>query len=120
MQKELLNYNINLFVIFICYITAILSNTHLFTLENITHLLYGVAMIILGGLTLYCLSLTSKNLILSTKISIIIGPIMALMSLIEGFMYGKGFIINFRVTVLFIMIGGILLFNNSRKLINNN
>lgn len=41
---------------------------------------------------------------------------MTLLSFVEGFMYGEVFIINYRITCLFIMIGGILTFNTGRKL----
>lgn len=73
-------------------------------------------MIILAGMTLYVFILINTNIQLSTKISMIIGPIMAIMNFIEGFMYGEGLIVNFRVARLFIMIGGILIFNSSRKI----
>lgn len=73
-------------------------------------------MIILAGMTLYAFVLINTNLLLSTKISTIISPIIAIINLIEGFRYDKGLIVNFRVVCLFIMIGGILIFNSSRKI----
>ena len=116
MEKVLKNYKSNLIILFICYVVAVLFNTHLFTNGSFIHLLYGFAMIILGGLTLYCLILINKDIMNSAKIATIIGPIMSIIALVEGFMYGEGFIVNFRVVVLFIMIGGILLFNAGRKI----
>lgn len=120
MQNELKNYRTNLFVIFTCLVITTLFNTHLFTSRSVLHLLYGIAMVVLSGLTLYSLILINKNITFSTKIATIIGPAMALLAFIEGFMYGKGFIINFRVTCLFIMVGGVLLFNSGRKVNKNN
>ena len=120
MQKELKNYRTNLVVIFVCFVITILINTHLFNFNSMPHLLYGIAMVLLGGLVFYCLMLNNKDISTSTKIATIIGPIMAIMSFIEGFMYGKGFIINFRISGLFIMIGGFLIFNSARKLKNSN
>lgn len=114
MQNELKNYRTNLFVIFTCLVITTLFNTHLFTSRSVLHLLYGIAMVVLSGLTLYSLILINKNITFSTKIATIIGPAMALLAFIEGF------IINFRVTCLFIMVGGILLFNSGRKVNKNN
>lgn len=119
MQKELKNYRTNLIIVFACYVISILFNTHLFTFGSLIHLLYGFAMVVLGGLTLYCLILINKNLELSALIATIAGPIMAIINFVEGFLYGKGFIINFRITCLFIMVGGILIFNGARKIKNN-
>lgn len=116
MDKIINNHKTNLIIIFICYILAIVFNLHLFSFSNIYHLLYGIVMIILAGMTLYVFILINTNIQLSTKISMIIGPIMAIMNFIEGFMYGEGLIVNFRVARLFIMIGGILIFNSSRKI----
>lgn len=73
-------------------------------------------MIILAGVTLYAFVLINTNLLLSTKISTIISSIIAIINLIEDFRYDKGLIVNFRVVCLFIMIGGILIFNSSRKI----
>lgn len=116
MEKELKNYRNNLIIIFICYVVAILFNMHLFTFGSIIHFLYGIVMIVLGGLTLYTLFLINKDIMKSLQIATVIGPIMALLAFIEGFMYGEGFIINYRITCLFIMIGGILILNSGRKL----
>jgi len=120
MEKILKNYKTNLIILFICYVVAILFNTHLFTIGSFIHILYGLAMIVLGGLTLYCLILVNKDVTSSAKIATIVGPIMSIIAFVEGFMYGKGFIVNFRVVCLFMMIGGILIFNAGRKIKKNN
>ncbi len=119
MQKEIKNYKINLIMIIACFIIAIIFNNHLFNYNSFPHLLYGIVLIGLLGLTSYCFVLINENLYLSSKIATIIGHIMTIISFIEGFMYGKGFIINFRITFLFIMVGCILIFKDGKKIKNN-
>lgn len=120
MEKTIKNYKTNLIIMIICYILIIIFNLHLFNSGDFLKLLYGLLVLILGTLTIYSFVLINKNIKTSAKIATIIGPIMSLLSFIEGFMYGNGFIINFRVAVLFIMIGGILIFNAGRKISKNN
>lgn len=116
MEKNVKNYKTNLIVVVIAFIVAILTNLHLFTSGNKTHLLYALAMIILGGLSIYCLILIKNDIKTSTDIALIIGPIMTIMNLIEGFNYGKGIIVNYRIASLFLMIGGILILINALKI----
>ena len=119
MEKIIKNYKMNLTIILVCYVIAILFNTHLFTSGDIFKILYGITMIILGVVSLFSLILINKDINKSAQISMIIGPIMSILSLIEGFIYGEGFIVNFRLSILIIMIGGILIFNGARKIKNN-
>jgi len=119
MEKKVKNYRNNLIIIFICYVLTIFFNLQLFDSSDILHLLYGISMIVLSVLTLYCLTLINKNIILSAKIATIIGPIMTVMNFFEGFNSGNSFIKNFRVSGWFFLIGGILIFNTGRKLKNN-
>ena len=121
MEKVLKNYRNNLLIVFVCYVIAIVFNTHLFTLGSAIHFIYGIVLLILGSLSLYCLILFNKDIIQSAKIAIVIGPIMSLLEFIEGwYLYGDGFIINFRIVSLFIMVGGILIFNGGKKILKVN
>ena len=115
MEKELKNYKINLVIILICCVTTIILNTDLFTSGDILKILYGIIMIVLCGFTLFSIVLINSDLGKSGKIAMIIGPVMSILALIDGFLI---ITTNFRVVVWFLLIGGILLFNGGRKLKN--
>ena len=115
MGKELKNYKVNLVIILICHVVSILFNTNLFTDGEIFKLLYGIIMIVLCGFTLFSIVLINSDLGKSGKIAMIIGPVMSILALIDGFLI---ITTNFRVVVWFLLIGGILLFNGGRKLKN--
>ena len=120
MEKALKNYRNNLLIMFVCFVVAIVFNTHLFTLGSVIYFIYGIILLILGSLSLYFLILVDKDIIKSAKIAIVIGPIMSLLEFVEGwFLYGEGFVVNFRIVGLFIMIGGILIYNTGKKVIKN-
>ena len=55
---------------------------------------------------------------LSTKIATRIGPIISTIAFFEGFNYGNGlaYIANFRFLGYVFIVGGILIFNNSKKI----
>lgn len=120
MEKELKNYRNNLLIIFICYVVVILFNTQLFTVaNNIIPCLYGIFMIILGILSLYCLVMIEKDILKSAKVAIIIGPMITLSPFVGDLIYKFNLIENFRVTGWFFMIGGILIYRAGKKIIKN-
>lgn len=132
MEKEIKKYKTNLIVIFICYIITILTNTHLFnfsstyrysiyfadTYQVILRLIYAITLFLLTGLSLTCIILIKKNLMLSTKIATKIGPMISIIAFFEGFNYGNGlaYIANFRILGYVFIFGSILIFNNGKKI----
>ena len=79
MEKEIKILTTNLLLILIAYIVTLVFNLQLFTIGSLIHMLYGLALLCLCGLTFYCLFLIKKgNLKMGATISIIIGPIMAI------------------------------------------
>ena len=55
MEKEIKSLITNLLLILFAYIATIVFNLQLFSSGILSHVLYGLALIFLGGLTFYCL-----------------------------------------------------------------
>lgn len=122
MEKEIKSLTTSLLLILIAYVATIVFNLQLFTIGTLTHMLYGLALLCLGGLTFYCLSLIKKgNFKTSATISIIIGPIMTIMSLVEGFTdLDLRFIQNVPFTGWIFTICGIIILVKGLKIKKNN
>lgn len=118
MEKEIKNLTINLLVILIAYVATIMFNLQLFTIDTSSHMLYGLALVCLCGLTFYSLFLIKKgNVRTSATISMIIGPIMTIMGLVEGFTYvDDRFIQNVPFTGWIFIICGIIIFVKAIKI----
>ena len=122
MEKEIKSLTTNLLWILMAYIATIIFNLQLFSVGTLTHLLYGLTLLCLGGLTFYCLALIKKgNFKTSATISIIIGPIMTIMSLVEGFTdLDLRFIQNVPFTGWIFIICGIIILVKGLKIKKNN
>ena len=85
-EKQVEGLTSNLLLILSAYAATIIFNLQLFTTGSWIHILYGIVLCGLFALTLYSLVLIKKGKFeTSAKISTIIGPIMAIMTLVEGF-----------------------------------
>lgn len=57
MEKEIKSLTTGLLWILMAYVITIIFNLQLFSIGTLSHLLYGLALICLGGLSFYCLFL---------------------------------------------------------------